>query len=522
MKIRTQFIITLSLFGLLLVAIAGSLVNTNQKVERLNKQEEIAKSIEHIARELSYLSNDYLLHNESQQRARWEAKYSSLSENLENLVPNTPEQQVLVAQIRANLGRLEAVFYDITSTLESFSQTPGSGPDLEFIQISWSRIEVQNQGMIFDASLLAQQFRDQANQLNQTNIMLIFILVGIFVAYIVTNYLLVYQHILRSLSVLQAGARMVGTGDLSYTIEPVQNDEIGDVSRAFNNMTSSLREITASKIDLEKEISERKQAELALAQVNRALRTHTEELQRSNQALEDFALIASHDLREPLRKIRIFGERLLSLDTQGLDDDGRDFIHRMQRSAVRMELMLEGLLAYSRASTHNQQFSEVDLRKIATEVVSDLEISITQSDGRVEIDDLPVIKADTVQMRQLLQNLVGNGLKFHKPGIPPVVKVYARIYQGDLNTAEVVNSDHAHRSTAQVEIVVEDNGIGFEMENADRLFKPFHRLVGKSAYEGSGMGLAICQKIVERHNGTIAAQSVPGKGSTFTVLLPCE
>lgn len=165
--------------------------------------------------------------------------------------------------------------------------------------------------------------------------------------------------------------------------------------------------------------------------------------------------------------------------------------------------MLDGLLAYARLATQGKPFGKVDLKQVVAEILSDLEVRIMETGGQVEIEDLPVIDADPVQMRQLLQNLIGNALKFHRPGVPPVVKVSWK-----------------PASQSEIELIVKDNGIGFDMGNAHQLFKPFHRLHGRSEYEGTGMGLAICRKIVELHGGTISAQSVPGEGSTFTVTLP--
>ncbi len=260
MKIKTQFINSMVIFGIILLIIAISVIVTNQQVERLNTQEEIAKNIERDASELGYLSNDYLIYHESPQRARWESKFSRLSDDLSNLNPNSPEQQVLVNDIRENQQRLKAVFTDVVSTFENTSQ----GTDPALFQISWSRMAVQNQGMAFDAARLSQMLHDQADQVKQTNIILIFTLLGLFGAYFLTNYLIVYRRALKSILDLQAGTRIIGSGNLDYFIETDQQDEIGELSRAFNQMTADLKGVTASKAELEKEITERKRAEEAM------------------------------------------------------------------------------------------------------------------------------------------------------------------------------------------------------------------------------------------------------------------
>jgi signal transduction histidine kinase len=154
-------------------------------------------------------------------------------------------------------------------------------------------------------------------------------------------------------------------------------------------------------------------------------------------------------------------------------------------------------------TTKAQPYALVDLQAVVHEVISDLEARLDQTSGRVEVGDLPVIEADSLQMRQLFQNLIGNALKFHNKDVPPSIRVYSPI-----------------PLSPYVEITVADNGIGFDLQYLDRIFKPFERLNGRSEYEGTGMGLAICQKIVERHRGTITAASVPGEGSTFLISLP--
>jgi PAS domain S-box-containing protein len=229
----------------------------------------------------------------------------------------------------------------------------------------------------------------------------------------------------------------------------------------------------------------------------------TAELHRSNQALQDFASIASHDMQEPLRKVISFGNMLRQKNKDSLGVTGNDYLNRMLEATRRMQTLLTSLLEYSRVTMYPEPFKEVDLYDIIHEVLSDLEIRIQKSGGEVHVGELPTIKADPTQMRQLFQNLIGNALKFHKQGEKPVVKVHC---------TPSSNSDYL--------IIVEDSGIGFDEECGERIFAPFQRLCGRSEYEGTGMGLAICKKIVERHGGSITAKGTPGTGSTFILTLP--
>lgn len=233
------------------------------------------------------------------------------------------------------------------------------------------------------------------------------------------------------------------------------------------------------------------------------VQARTAELEKSTEQLTDFAYIASHDLQEPLRKIIAFGDRLAVKFDSVLNDTGKDYIDRMQKSAIRMKGLIDSLLHFSRVTTHSTPFQEIDLNEVVLEVLSDLEVQIERTKGRVEVDTLPKVEGETFQMRQLFQNLISNGLKYHYEKREPVIKIK---YAGFDNNLEV--------------IYIEDNGKGFDEKHLDRIFRPFERLHGHSEYGGTGMGLAICHKIVTHHKGQITAKSQPNKGSTFIVRLP--
>jgi len=235
-----------------------------------------------------------------------------------------------------------------------------------------------------------------------------------------------------------------------------------------------------------------------------ALRVHARELERSNRELEEFAYVASHDLQEPLRKIRAFGDRLRERLGDAADPEARDYLARMRAAAGRMQELIHDLLQYSRVGRARAHPEPVELSQLLDEVLADLEPRLRESGGRVEAGPLATVRADPVHVRQLLQNLVANGLKFHRPGAAPRVTVRA------------VDQDGGRT----VRLEVEDEGIGFEPEHAERIFLPFQRLHGRAEYEGTGMGLAICRRIAEAAGGSIRAEGRPGRGATFTVTLP--
>ncbi len=257
-----------------------------------------------------------------------------------------------------------------------------------------------------------------------------------------------------------------------------------------------------------KDITERKRTEETLAR-------KAAELARSNAELEQFAYVASHDLQEPLRKIQAFGDRLKSKCDAVELKEGREYLERMQSAAARMQRLINDLLTFSRVISTTQPFVAVDLGAVIKEVLSDLEVRIEQTKARVEVGPLPTLEADAMQMRQLLQNLIGNALKFQPPDAQPVVKVQAQILKRPFAGGAGEGPDDE-----VCELTVEDNGIGFDDKYADRIFAVFQRLHGRTEYEGTGVGLAVCRRITDRHGGTIAAKGKPGEGATFTVTLP--
>jgi PAS domain S-box-containing protein len=279
--------------------------------------------------------------------------------------------------------------------------------------------------------------------------------------------------------------------------------DIDDQKRQAETLELMVRERTTALMD---EVEERKRIEYQLREV-------AVELSRSNEELEQFAYVASHDLQEPLRKIQAFGDRLRNRFKEILPDLGKEYVERMQVSADRMRRLIDDLLTFSRVTTQARPFALLDLEKLTREVVSDLDESINQYGGRVEIADLPHIHADPTQMRQLFQNLIANAIKFHRVNVPPIVAI-----RGERVDIPLTDSNGEPVPTCR--ILVQDNGIGFDEKYLDRIFQVFQRLHGRDEYEGTGVGLAICRKIAERHGGAIAATSRVGEGSTFIVTLP--
>jgi signal transduction histidine kinase len=290
----------------------------------------------------------------------------------------------------------------------------------------------------------------------------------------------------------------IAAGDLSRTVPANRNDELGDLAENFNIMTAELRDLTDRLERKNREVEER----------NRALQSANQKLRQSNDELERFAAVAAHDLQEPLRKIQAFGDRLVANASEHLDEKDQIYIERMRDAATRMRGLIDDLLQLSRVTSRAQPSQHVNLSEVVAIVVDDLESQISDTGAVLEVGDLPVVVADPSQMHSLFQNLVSNALKFHKVDQPPLVRI-----------SESEDPTGAPRN-GMAHVTVADNGIGFEPEYAERIFRIFERLNGRADYAGTGIGLAICKKIVSRHDGTITAEGKPGEGAVFTISIP--
>jgi signal transduction histidine kinase len=286
-----------------------------------------------------------------------------------------------------------------------------------------------------------------------------------------------------------------------------EKHELEKMESAFLNILEDLGterdKLQESQILVRERTAELDRTNEQLLAMNEALKGSSRRLEQSNRELQDFASVASHDLQEPLRKVQAFGDRLKNGAGAALDAQSRDYLERMLSASKRMQSLIQDLLTFCRVTSQGRLFSPVDLAQVAREVLSDLEVRIAETNALVEVGELPTIDADALQMRQLLQNLIGNALKFQHTGKPPVVRLFAE-----------------SAADGMLRLVVEDQGIGFDEKYLDRIFTVFQRLHSRAEYEGTGVGLAICRKIAQRHGGDITAKSAPGLGASFLVTLP--
>ncbi len=257
----------------------------------------------------------------------------------------------------------------------------------------------------------------------------------------------------------------------------------------------------------------------------------SKQLERTNAELESFAYVASHDLQEPLRKVLTFSSMLRDTMAGDLSDTALTYLEKIDSSANRMKQLVHDILEFSRLASDPERFVPVDLAGIAKDVSMDFELLVRQTGGAIRIGPLPQLEAVPAQMAQLLQNLIGNALKFRRPDVAPVVSVSARVVPGaalDPAVLQRIRNHYPVMTTAEWNafrfccLTVQDNGIGFEPEYADRIFALFQRLHGRSQFEGTGIGLAVCKKIVSNHHGAIRATGAPDAGACFEIVLPVQ
>ena len=403
----------------------------------------------------------------------------------------------------------ESVGAEEKELLTAFSHSKGFR---DFASLGWSLIVEHDKGDILGPVGPIKRF------------LMIISGTSISLALLITAF--ISSSISRRIKKLTRMAEDIARGELDITADETQSqDEIGRLAVVFSEMSTALRgsygrleervrertqELSVTNEQLTIEIAERKRAE-------ETLKSFAAKLEQSNRELEDFASVAAHDLQEPLRKIQTFGERLRAKLDGALTTESVDYLERMQNAAVRMRTLINDLLTFSRVTTEGSSFVRVDLSETTQDVVSDLEVGLEEDDARVTIDQMMTIDADPLQMRQLLQNLISNGVKFRRPEEPPVIRISGRLLNG--------HGDHSaddYGGPQLYEITVVDNGIGFEERYLERIFTIFQRLHGRGQYEGTGIGLAVCRKIAERHGGTITAKSTPDNGSKFIVQLPVK
>jgi signal transduction histidine kinase len=289
-----------------------------------------------------------------------------------------------------------------------------------------------------------------------------------------------------------------------------------ELYRKNQRLLAQEQKLVAINRNLELEIAERIASEQKVTELNRQLLENISRLETANKDLDLFAFMASHDLQAPLRKIRMFSDRLLAGSTTNMTSESRLYLTRIQEVSRRMQELINDILRFSKISAGGQSFEDVDLNTVIREVIDEMDGTIREKNAEVTVDTLPMLPASTVQMGPLFSNLVSNALKYTKKNQPP--RVHIRYEEGPATAA----SNGKEPETRYGRIYIEDNGIGFDQKYAEQIFDMFRRLHSNAEYEGTGIGLALCKKIVDMHRGFISAIGRPGEGAVFIVSLPLQ
>ena len=311
------------------------------------------------------------------------------------------------------------------------------------------------------------------------------------------------------------------TGGVDYIYKPINPDLLRvkcgvfvELYRKNHQLIQHEKKLLATNRSLQKEIEERKVSEEKVKLLNEKLVENNVHLKAMNEELDQFAYVASHDLQEPLRKIQVFSDKILSKKNQ--DEETEKYFKKIIDSSRRMQSLINDLLSFSRHSLAASDFKKTDLNVLVKEAMNELEIEIEKTHARIHMDGLPIIQVIPSLMQQLFYNLISNAIKFRKKDTSPVINIHTE----KMRQPEVNRFAHSPHSNGYYKITVTDNGIGFDEKHADEIFVVFKRLHSYHEFEGTGVGLSICKKIVEKHNGFIVAESEPDKGSTFIIGLP--
>lgn len=310
-------------------------------------------------------------------------------------------------------------------------------------------------------------------------------------------------------------------GAVDYIYKPINPDLLRAKVAVFVELYRKTQQLVAQEQklitinkSLENEIKEHKLSEEKIKALNLKLLQNIDKLEASNKDLDRFAFMASHDLQEPLRKIHIFSERLHSEYGEQLDDKGRKYIGRIQIATIRLQTLIKDIMTFSKISADKGALTLSDMNVLVNDVIQDMEEDVNEKRGKVWVENLPSIPVNPTLIRPLFQNLIHNALKYSRSDVDPVIRIYSEF------DAEFNNKAQKQVKNKYCRIFIEDNGIGFEQSYAEQIFDMFKRLHHNNEYEGTGIGLALCKKIVEEHNGYISARSLLGQGSTFIISLP--
>lgn len=503
MRIRTLLIAGTVVASLTAAGAVVSLVIITVNIKDSLAKVDAARALRELVFQQAGVLNDYLFNPEERPRLQW----GYLNGRIDTMLAEWTATNVhpTLERIRANVVHNKQTFDSLVPIIEGSRTTPRRVSDVEELR----EHKIAQVRLVSDEVLaLASQFATQENEKLQGSIRHASWMAGLLVVVIATlitgKWLIIGLQVLRPLMGLHDSILGYQAGADRPWKETKYGNEIGDVARAFQSLLDRLNAETVSRKELAREIKQRRRSEQVLRRSERQLKLQSRELQMANDELQSFAYTVSHDLRAPLRSIHGFTEALVEDYADKLDAQGKDYTKRIRAASIRMGCLIDDLLQLSRVGRAQLDYHEVHLSALAHELIQELQAGEPTRNVSVEIQPELRVWGDEPLLRAALQNLLGNAWKFTRNVEHPVIKFGAQAGDGTQT------------------YYVRDNGAGFDMEYADKLFRPFQRLHAESEFEGTGIGLATVARIVRRHGGNIWPESALGKGTTIYFALATE
>ena len=492
MNIKNKLYISAGISILLVVILVSLVLVTSGRIAEENEKHQLLMDVYKSVSELDLVTYDYLLHHEKRMEHQWNIKHDSLGEILDGLA----EEEGLKS-IRADYATLGNLFSQVTENYrerQEYIQEGASQEKIDAITGLEERLVAQllitSHSIITDASRLAEEAHTEATEAQRVASNLTVILMIILAVAITTSSLIIARNISKPLNELTKGAEIIGKGDLEHKVEVKSKDELGELATAFNRMTGNLKKVTASRDELDREVTVRKRVEGEIVKANT-------ELAAVNKELEAFAYSVSHDLRAPLRSIDGFSHALLEDYQERLDEQGKEYLQRVRSATQRMAVLIDDLLKLSRVTRSEMKRETVDLSALAQSIAEELQE--TQPERQVAFVIAPGLTTagDARLLRLIMENLLSNAWKF--TSYHPQARIEFGVTQ--------VNGKET--------FFVSDDGAGFDMTYANKLFGVFQRLHSSEEFPGTGVGLATVQRIVHRHDGQVWAEGKEEEGATF-------
>ncbi|MEE9247185.1 MAG: ATP-binding protein [Dehalococcoidia bacterium] len=500
MTIKRQVQVAVIISAGLAAVLGWILFSTFQQVNDATEESRIADEIVQAVFEQNVVASDYLLHRADRAQRQWVARHDSLSTLLSQAEGTfrNPNERAILGTMREDHDSGQSLFSELVTLFEA-QENSGQESEVsqELRERLTTRLLLNSQGMVSEVSRLAVISREEiADAQNRAALFVVLFLV-IMALLIVTVLFVFNRKVLKPITQLQMGAEIIGKGDLSYRTGVTSRNEVGALSRSFDQMAENLKAITASRDELDREVTQRQRAEDNIRKLNA-------QLAAANKELEAFSYSVSHDLRTPLRGIDGFSQALMEDYPDRLDDQGKDYLQRVRSGAQRMGVLIDDMLRLSRVTRSEIKREVVDLSALAQSIAAELQE--TQPERQVEFVIAQGLSAsgDAHLLRLLLENLLGNAWKF--TGTHPQARIEFGVTQVEGKPAYFVR----------------DDGAGFDIAYADKLFGAFQRLHTEAEFMGSGIGLATVQRIVHRHGGRVWAEGKVEEGATFHFTLPIE